>query len=171
MAWPRSGAAYTPVRPLHLPLLLAALGLTAAACSSGSRVDASPTPSGPPAGEGRSVVVGTVAPCVPPSPIPFGDVAKQLPPGLAFPPGSRLLEVDVTGGVTTIVGETRTAISPLQAHFRAELVAAGREIFSEDNEGIEAELFFTLPGGGIGVVRETKARCPLGMTRFSFSLT
>ena len=80
------------------------------------------------------------------------------------------MQYDVTGGVTTIVGETRIAIGTLQDRFRRQLVAAGREIFAEDNEGIEAELFFTLPGGGIGVIRETRARCPVGLTRFSISL-
>jgi hypothetical protein len=97
-------------------------------------------------------------------------VAAKLPSGLSFPPGSRLLQVDVAGGVTTVVGEIETAIGPLQQQFRRQLTAAGREIFAEDNEGIEAELLFTIPGGGIGVVRETKARCPEGVTRFSFSL-
>lgn len=107
---------------------------------------------------------------MPPSSIPFDTVAAKLPAGLRFPPGSRLLEVDVTGGVTTIVGETRIAIGPLQDRFRAELKEAGRDVFAEDNEGREAELFFTIPGGGLGVVRETQARCPVGVTRFSFSL-
>lgn len=151
----------------HSRLAWLAVVLTLAGCSSSAP---SATASAPPRGEGRSVVVGSVAPCVPPSAIPFGDVAKRLPPGLSFPPGARLLQVDVAGGVTTIVGETRMAIAPLQARFRRELVAAGREVFAEDNEGIEAELFFTIPGGGMGVVRETKARCPVGLTRFSFSL-
>jgi hypothetical protein len=100
----------------------------------------------------------------------LGDVATRLPPGVRFPAGARLLEVDVTGGVTTVVGETRLAIGPLQDVFRKQLTAAGREIFAEDNEGIEAELFFTLPQGGIGVIRQTRARCPAGVTRFSISL-
>jgi hypothetical protein len=164
VALPRS-AAPSSVRAA----LLSAVALVAvAACASDGtpRANASSLPPG----EGRSVVVGTVAPCVPPSAIPFGDVTSKLPPGLRFPPGSRLLEVDVAGGVTTIVGESSAGIGQLHARFRAQLVAAGRDVFAEDNEGIEAELFFTIPGGGLGVVRETKARCPVGVTRFSFSL-
>ena len=155
MASPRSATAW-----------LAAL-LALAGCGSGSSSTAA---SPPPPGEGRSIVVGSAPPCIPPSSIPLGNVAELLPPGLAMPPGSRLLERDVTGGVTTVVGETRTPIAPLLAHFKARLTAAGRVIFSEDNEGIEAELFFSVPGGRIGVLRETRARCPVGVTRFSVTV-
>lgn len=115
-------------------------------------------------------MVGSAAPCVPPSPIPVDRLGNRLPAGLALPPGSRLLEVDDTGGVTTVVGETSIGVSPLQNRLRKELTAAGRVIFSEDNEGIEAELFFSVPHGGIGVVRATRARCPVGMTRLTITL-
>lgn len=115
------------------------------------------------------MVVGSAAPCVPPSAIPLADVAAKLPRGVSMPPGSRLLQVDVVAGMTTVVGESGVGITPLQALFRKQLQAAGREIFSEDNEGREAELYFTTPGGGFGVVRQTRARCPVGVTRFSIS--
>jgi hypothetical protein len=113
------------------------------------------------------VVVGSAPPCVPPSAIPFGDVAAKLPHGMSMPPGSRLLQVEEKDGTTTVTGETDLGITPLQAVFRRQLLAAGRDIFLEDNEGREAELYFTLPGGSFGVVRETRARCPVGVTRFS----
>jgi hypothetical protein len=166
--WPPDGEAYICHRRLGCAFGVIALALTA--CASGSDARPSATSSPLPAGEGRSVVVGSVAPCVPPSAIPVTQLPATLPAGVALPAGSRLLSVDVTGGVTTIVGETRVAIGPLKEQFRRPLTRAGREIFSEDNEGIEAELFFTLPGGGIGIVRETRARCPVGVTRFSVSL-
>jgi hypothetical protein len=148
-----------------LPVLLAVVAL--AGCARGSSTGDDQSSAALPPGQGRSIVVGSAAACSPPPTIVVEDLAAKLPPGLTMPAGSRLLQVDETNGATTVIGETTTAISPLLALFRRQLLAAGREIFSEDNEGHEAELYFTLPGRGYGVVRETKARCPIGVTRFS----
>ena len=121
-------------------------------------------------GQGTSVVVGTVPGCVVPSTLPSAALGDSLPVGLAMPAGSRLLEVRTDELGTTVVGEAATTISALHAVFRRQLVAGGLEIFAEDNEGVESELFFTDREGRIGAIRQTRARCPAGATRFSISV-
>jgi len=152
-----------------LVLLAAFVGLGLVSCRSGSP---SPTASATAqSGEGRSVLVGSAPSCRPPATIQPGNLAANLPTGLSFPPGAGLLQVDRTAGVTTVVGESRLGIGPLQDLFRKQLVAAGHVIFSEDNEGVEAELFFATADGGVGAVRQSLARCPVGTTRFSISVS
>ena len=130
---------------------------------------ASPTPTVQ-SGVGRSVVVGSAAGCVPPETIPMTELAGRLPTGITLPSDARLIEVTSTGIGTIVIADSRLGIGALHRSFRAQLVAARHEIFAEDNEGIEAELFFTTSSGSIGTIRQTRARCPVGTTRFSIEL-
>ncbi len=98
------------------------------------------------------------------------DLSAQLPSGLALPPGAGLLQVDTADGMTTVVGDSTLGVTALQDHFRRQIVAAGHEIFAEDNEGIEAELFFAVKEGGLATVRQRVARCPARTTRFSITV-
>lgn len=131
---------------------------------------ASSTSSSLPTGEGASVIVGTTQPCVAPPALPVEAAAGKLPPGLSLPPNSSLIGVDEANGTTTVTGETSMGVTELQDVFREQLQAAGYVIHREDNEGIEAELFFGLPDGRVGVVQERLPRCPEGVTRFSVTV-
>jgi hypothetical protein len=161
---PAGGGVPRPDPVLSLGLVLAVL---AVGCASSSGGDAAV----PRSGEGRSVVVGSAAACTPPSAIALTRASHKLPAGMSFPAGSRLLQVEEEDGVTTVVAESRQTISALQQLFRGQLRAAGREIIAEDNEGREAELYFSVPGGGLGILRQSLARCPVGVTRWSVTVS
>jgi hypothetical protein len=136
-----------------------------------SRRDAAPpAPAGPVSGQGTSVVVGSAPGCVVPSALPASALGDALPAGLTMPPGSRLVAVTRDEFGTTVVGDAPGGINALHAAFRQQLVAGGLEIFAEDNEGVESELFFTDRDGRIGAIRQTRARCPAGVTRFSVNV-
>ena len=147
-----------------------AIAIVVAGCTSGSETARGPTTVPLREGEGRSVIVGSTTLCSPPESIPLGDVGSRLPAGLSLPPGARLLEVKEVDGTISVSGETQMGVADLQAFFRDQLTAAGYPIHREDNEGIEAELYFGLPDGRVGVVQERVARCPKGTTRFSITL-
>lgn len=116
------------------------------------------------------MLVGSLPGCVPPPRIAMRDLSGYLPTGLSLPAGAGLLSVDTAGGMTTVQGESTQTVTQLQDEFRRQVLAAGHDIFAEDNEGIEAELFFAVKGGGLATVSQRRARCPAGTTRFSITL-
>lgn len=147
---------------------IALIGVVVTGCSSGAfQAEVPPPTTGPLSGTGRSVLVGSLAPCVPRPTIAVDDVAARLPAGVSFPAGSRLIETYRLDGSVTVVADSDLSVNQLFEHFRAQLAAAGHEVFAADNEGREAELFFAERDGGIGAVRETQPRCPSGVTRVS----
>ena len=85
-------------------------------------------------------------------------------------PRRGLVSVADAAGVKTIVGQSPEAISTLLDRFREQLVEGGSSIHREDNEGHEAELYFTTPSGLVGSVQQRRVTCPADTTRFSVTV-
>lgn len=118
-------------------------------------------------GDGVSRLVGTVRPCVPPPSLGTAPeaVAALLPAGLSLPDDAEVTAVSDAEGMKTVVARTRLQPSALHARYTAQAEAAGYPVLKTDDEIIEAELYFSLPDGGLGLAQQVRARCPEGATQ------
>jgi hypothetical protein len=145
-------------------------GLVVLTASCGSSEDADPAPSSSADNEGASKASGTVPPCTPPEVEPLGDVETLLPKGITLPPNAELVSSTTSDARTDVVVQSEATVSDLHARYIAQVKAAGYEIVKLDDEGHEAEVYFTVPGTSRALVQQVRSRCPAGMTRTVFSV-
>ena len=120
-----------------------------------------------PSTEGKSILSGTVRPCVPPPTVEPDPTLMRalLPLGLALPDDAAIVQTTNADGTRTVVARTRLSPSELHARYLAQVEAAGYAVLKVDDEVVEAELYFSLPDGGLGLAQQVKARCPVGETQ------
>lgn len=116
---------------------------------------------------GASRLRGTIRPCVPPPTIPRspGALAMLLPRGVSLPDDAAIVSATDTDGSRTVVARTAMSPSDLHARYKAQVEAAGYAVLKLDDEVIEAELYFSLPDGSLGLAQQVRARCPEGATQ------
>lgn len=119
----------------------------------------------PGARRGTSEIVGTTRPCAPPPTIPASDADGLLPQGIELPADASLVSAARSGPTRTVVARTSLAPSAAHAMYLRQIEGAGYEVLRLDDEVIEAEIYFSMPGGSLGVVQQIRARCPEGSTQ------
>ena len=95
-------------------------------------------------------------PC--PSPTPLEDLSR-LPNDVPLADFGEVVEANVEGGYLTAVAISRTQIIELDPPMQRELLAAGYEILSHDNEGFEAEIFFARGSDTVGTFTLREGPC------------
>ena len=138
----------------------------AAACTGGS------TPAKPPAassGQGRSVAAGPTVACrVPPS-HPVTTESSVLPKGLTLPSHAEVLQLTTNASITSLIVQAPGTIADIYAVYKGQLDSAGYAIVKTDNEGREAELYYSLPGVTFAAIQMVRASCPDRAVRILFS--
>jgi hypothetical protein len=149
-------------------MLMCGLVVLATSCSSSD--DANPAVDPAADNEGVSEAAGTTPTCTAPAVQPLGDVASLLPKGIALPPDAELISSTTSNARTDVVVQSKATVGELQSRYTAQVRAAGYEIVKLDDEGHEAEVYFTVPGTSRALVQQVRSRCPAGTTRTVFSI-
>jgi hypothetical protein len=119
-------------------------------------------------GQGKSVA-GPVKACASLPTLPTEQGAALLPKGLSLPGDVVVLQAETQAVQTIVSGATSTGVSDLRKQYEAQVRAAGYAVTKTDDEGREAEVYFTVDGKA-AVVGITRSTCPPAPTRFSVSV-
>lgn len=93
----------------------------------------------------------------------------MLPGGISLPPEAVVLDSKAAGPVRTLIVQAPGTVGDAYLRYKAQLEAAGHHIVKVDDEGHEAELYFTLPGAAFAAIQVVRPRCPDGVVRILFS--
>jgi hypothetical protein len=107
-------------------LAAAVLPIVLVACSDGGNADGA----------------DTAGACVPPNPAPQQETAL-IPEGLFFENVGTVTDVEKAGGHITMQAVSAIPIDELTVNIQDAVAAAGYRPAGMDNEGFEAEVFFT----------------------------
>ena len=119
--------------------LLVAAAAIVASCSEGS----DPT--------------GEATPCPVQSPV---DREKLLPDDVPIAELGRLVSAEVAGGYIAATIVSDDLIVAIDPPLQRDLLDAGYEILSHDNEGFEAEIFFARGSDTVGTILMREGPCP-----------
>ncbi len=137
---------------------IAAIAVAATAgCSKNSR-------------EGKSVEApGSTVACTPPLSVAADAVPAALAAGLRPAPPDVVTSASSSNGNVVLEASTTASVNRIFERYKAALVAAGFAVNHEDNEGREAELFFS-SGGRKGSLLIARRDCPPGSTGYKLTV-
>jgi hypothetical protein len=124
-----------------------------------------------PSKEGKSVADpdAAAAPCASTTTVAAGDIPAAVPAGLRPAPGDTVTRAAATGGASEVEVTTTQSVDDVFHRYKAALAGAGFKVDKEDDEGREAELYFS-NGSRKGSVLITRTNCPPGATRYKLTV-
>ncbi|MBA2608697.1 MAG: hypothetical protein H0U92_07150 [Actinobacteria bacterium] len=120
--------------------------------------------------EGKSVEApGSPVACTPPSSVAPDAVPASLAAGLRPAPPDIVTSASSSNGNVVLEASSSASVNEVFERYKSALVAAGFTVDDEDNEGREAELFFS-SGGRKGSLLIARRNCPPGSTGYKLTV-